>query len=323
MLGLIGLDWGTSSLRAYRFDAAGRLLDSRVRPWGIRHLPPGGFEAALQQITENWPDLPRLACGMVGSRNGWHEVSYVGLPAAAAQLAAAIHVMPGGGRHGLGIVPGMRNPRGADVMRGEETQLAGALQMQPALATRSTWLLPGTHSKWVSVRGAAVVDFGTRMTGELFAVLLHYSILGADTGTGAGTEPPSVVALDAAAFERGVMAARDSRSAGAFSVLFSARTLMLDGALQPASVPSYLSGLLIGEELRSITTEQRFALDEPIQLIGDDALCHRYRAAAHHFEMRFAEPLVDAAAYGLWHLAQLAGWSGAAAQPQDKETSSC
>lgn len=302
MRGLIGLDWGTSSLRAYLFDNQGAIQEVRAQPWGIRQLPAGGFEEALHSITQGWPALPRLACGMVGSRNGWYEVPYLELPAGAEQLAGSIAAATMGDGTLLWIVPGLHNHHGPDVMRGEETQLIGALRMQPALAAKSTWLLPGTHSKWASVRDGQTVDFCTRMTGEFYAVLRHHSIL----GSGMPQATAGAQSMDAIAFQRGVIAARDSGASGALSVLFSARTLMLDGALQPASVSDYLSGLLIGEELRSLAASSRFALDTTIQLIGEAPLCARYRAAGHHFDIHFAEPWADAAAHGLWHLAQLA-----------------
>lgn len=298
MAGLIGLDWGTSSLRAYRLDADGAVAEVRTRPWGIRQLPEGGFDAALAELTTGWPALPRLACGMVGSRNGWCEVPYLDLPADVRALGRALHPFAAGDGRTLHLVPGLRNPRGPDVMRGEETQLFGALARDPSLAAHATFVLPGTHSKWASVHDGAVVDFSTAMTGELFALLRQHSILGAGTGDGAA---------DPEAFARGVVAARDSGATGGLSRLFSTRALMLDGTLAPASVADYLSGLLLGEELRAQLASGRFRVDTPIQLIGDAALCARYRAAAVHFDLSFAEPLIDIVAAGLWQLAVAAG----------------
>jgi 2-dehydro-3-deoxygalactonokinase len=313
MSGLIALDWGTSSLRAYWLDK-GRICDIHAQPWGIRHLPEGGFDGALAEITAGWPRLPRLACGMVGSRQGWMEAPYLDVPADTSQLGRSLrHVRANDGLD-VHIVCGLRNPHGPDVMRGEETQLIGALALHPSLAAQSTWILPGTHSKWVSVRDGAVVDFCTLMTGELFAVLRQHSIL----SVGADHALP-----DPEAFARGVITARDSGAAGALSRLFSTRALMLDGALPATSIPDYLSGLLIGEEFRSALAMDRFRCDAPIQLIGDAALCERYRSAARHFELDLAEPVADAAAYGLWQIARHAQLIDAGSLNLSRESFSC
>lgn len=294
MSGLIGLDWGTTRLRAYRIDDAGRVLAVRTQPWGIRNLPDGGFGAALAGITAGWPMLPRVACGMVGSRHGWLEVPYIDLPASVDGLGAAAGRLRGPDGLDIHIVPGLRNARGPDLMRGEETQILGAIALQPMLATRSHWILPGTHSKWATVDGGAVTDFRTHMTGELFSLLWNHSIL----GTGASDAPATPHA-----FERGVTAARDSGAQGMLGRLFSARSLMLDGELAPGAVAEYLSGLLIGEEFRSALAGHRFRADERFQLIGDAALCDRYRRTATHFGITLQEPIIDAAAYGLWQVA--------------------
>jgi 2-dehydro-3-deoxygalactonokinase len=310
MSGLIALDWGTSSLRAFLFDGTGQLVETRARPWGIRHLPEGGYDAALAEIATGWPALPRLACGMVGSRNGWREVPYIDLPAGASQLGKALGSVRAADGLDVHLVPGLRDPRGPDVMRGEETQLIGALVLRPELAATSTFILPGTHSKWAVVRDGVVTGFRTLMTGELFAVLRQHSILGA-TGVDAVD--------DADAFARGVVAARDSGTAGALSRLFSTRALMLDGALAPASVPDYLSGLLIGEEFRATLADGLARRDAPLQLIGEAALCERYRRAAALFDIELPPPIADAAAHGLWQLAMQAGL----AQIHSRESRAC
>jgi 2-dehydro-3-deoxygalactonokinase len=287
---LVGLDWGTSSLRAMLFAGDGRVLEIRREAWGIRHLPEGGFPAALAAITAGWPALPQLAAGMVGSRNGWHEVPYLDLPAGAPALAAALD--RGEGRPWL--VPGLRDGHGPDVMRGEETQLIGLLASHPALVD-ATIVLPGTHSKWATIRARAIVAFRTLMTGELFALLRQHSILGAGIDADPGTAPD--------AFLDGVRAARDSGAEGAMSRLFGTRARMLDGSLAADAVPDYLSGLLIGEEFRSMAP----ARDEPLWLVGDEALCARYRLAAHVFDQALAPAVADAAPAGLWLVAVAAG----------------
>lgn len=307
---LIGLDWGSSSLRAYLLDEQGGILETRTRGWGIRRLPPGGFDAALDDVLAGWPALPLLASGMVGSRDGWREVPYVDLPAGLDAVARALsHVDSAGGRR-VHLIPGLRHIATADVMRGEETEIFGALALQPVLAARSALLLPGTHSKWVSVRNGRVLDFTTSMTGELYAAVRYHTILGAGLGA---DDPP----VDHEAFLRGVVAARDSGAAGALSRLFSARALVLAGRLAQLAVPDYLSGLLIGEELRAALAAGRIDRATPLQLIGNAPLCRRYAAAASCFELGMALPPPGAAALGLWQIARSAGLT-AAALPQPR-----
>jgi 2-dehydro-3-deoxygalactonokinase len=294
MSGLIALDWGTSSLRAMWMDADGTVVETRRKPWGIRQLPDGGFTAALAAVTDGWPSLPRIASGMVGSRGGWREVAYLDLPAGGEQLAGALDQS-----QELAIVPGLRNARGPDVMRGEETQLVGLMATDQAAAD-ATVLLPGTHSKWVSLQQGRIIDFCTLMTGELYALLRQHSILAAGIAADAAT-------VDDGAFREGVRHARDSGAAGAFSRLFATRARMLGGELSAGSVPDYLSGLLIGEEFRSMQADRRRRTDRPLWLIGDAALCARYRTAAAEFSIALAPDVDDTAAAGLWWLARAAG----------------
>lgn len=300
MSGLIALDWGTSSLRAFRMDADGAVQEKRERPWGIRHLPPGGFAAALAGTIGDWSDAPLIACGMVGSRQGWQEVPYVDVPAGADDLARHLARADIDAGRVLYLVPGLHHRRGPDVMRGEETQLVGALARMPAAAPASTWILPGTHSKWVTVRDSRIVDFATVMTGEVFAVMRGHSILGVDM------EPPG---SDDTAFVQGVREARDSGAAGGFSRLFSTRARRLEGRLSAAGSADYLSGLLIGEEYRAMRAEGRFDTRAPLHMIGAEALCRRYRRAAVLFGISVTPAPAAAAARGLWHIAGQAGLS--------------
>jgi len=298
---LIALDWGTSSLRAYRLGAAGALLQARQRPWGILHLPEGGFPAALQGIAGDWiaaaPTLPLLASGMVGSAQGWAPVPYVDTPSDAATLAAGLHPIDSGLGGHLYVVPGVRH-RGErpDVMRGEETQIVGALAALPALAARSRLLLPGTHSKWVEVQTGRITAFRTYMSGELYAVLKEHSILGRPARE-------TVAASDDTAFDRGVTAAQGAEPLAA--LLFSARTLVLDGRLPAAHSLDYLSGLLIGDELRCALREHNHGV--PMALIGEPALGARYRRALAVFGQLEVAGIDQAAPAGLWALAVAAG----------------
>lgn len=295
--GLIGIDWGSSHLRAYRFDPLGQVLETRARPWGVRALPAGGFPAALDQLLGDWPDLPLLACGMVGSRHGWREVPYRTLPADAQGLARALGRVELPARGQLSIVPGLHTERGPDVMRGEETQVVGALAQHPELRHAARIVLPGTHSKWVTVQAGRVDGFRTAMTGELYALLRQHSVLGA----GMTDAEPAV--FHPAAFRRGVLGARDSGAAGMLSRLFSARTLWLDDLLPAQEIADYLSGLLIGEELRVAAVLGDVDAREPLRLIGEPTLCARYVAAIDAFGWPAAQLVEQAAARGLWEIA--------------------
>jgi 2-dehydro-3-deoxygalactonokinase len=296
---LIGLDWGTSSLRAYLYDADGKVVASRQQSWGIRHLPEGGFTAAWRAITQDWPACVAVAAGMVGSRQGWREVPYVDIPADAASIAKGMLRIEAEAGRALWIAPGLRRNQPADVMRGEETQIIGALALHQAYQANAVFILPGTHSKWATVIDGRIAAFDTVMTGELYALLTKHSILGA--GLPDNTAPFSLYS-----FLRGLHAVKESREQGLFSRLFSTRALMLAGHLAAEEVPDFLSGLLIGEEFR-IARVRDHGSETPLCLIGDASLCQRYAVAATHFG--YAEPVVidDAAAQGLWQLASTSG----------------
>lgn len=295
---LIGLDWGSTRLRAYRFDDAGGVAEMRALPWGSRHLPAGGFAEAFAQAVEGWPRAPVLACGMVGSRGGWREAPYLDTPCRLDALAGALTPVDAPDGRTVHIVPGLRDPAGPDVMRGEETQVAGVLAQAPTLAGDVRLLMPGTHSKWVRVREGAVTGFTTVMTGELFALLRGHSVLGAGLPEGCD---------DHAAFARGVAAAQASGAAGGLSRLFSARALMLEGALAPSSVADFLSGLLIGDELRMALAAGWATTDAPLLVVGEDALCARYLQAAPSFGLSLQPTTGATAASGLWQVAATAG----------------
>jgi 2-dehydro-3-deoxygalactonokinase len=299
---LIGLDWGTSSLRACLFDGLGGVVARRSRPWGIQHLPDGGYAAAFRGVVgdwrDHWPDAPVLAAGMVGSRTGWHEVPYVACPADATTIAAGI--VPFTSECGLvHLVPGVvQDAPFPDVMRGEEAQIIGALAHDPSLAARSLIVLPGTHCKWARVEDGRVTRFTTYLTGELFAVLRDHSVLGRPSrDAGDGTDSSR-----AAAFRRGVETARQSGAAGVAGKLFTTRSLVLCGGLAAADALDYLSGLLIGEELRSALATHGDPAPAGV-LVGDAALCGRYRTACAAFGLTGIRVLDDTGPLGLWRIA--------------------
>lgn len=289
----MALDWGTTSLRAYLLGDDGMVLDWRSEPLGILQVKGADFEGVFAAVTAEWRApgraLPAIASGMIGSAQGWLQAPYVDVPADVGAVARAIAIEP---RSGLRIVPGLAQRGTApDVMRGEETQLFGAMTQSPLLAREGTVVLPGTHSKWARISDGRVVSFATYMTGELFAVLRSHSILGRLA------EPTAALAeAPGAAFQRGVRAA--SGSPGLTSVLFSARSAVLVGDLPAAECLEYLSGLLIGDEVRSALARQ----GRPRAIIGEPALCGRYVAALRELGAGEVDVLGDTAAAGLWHI---------------------
>ena len=315
---LIALDWGTTSLRAYLFGASGDVLAARTSAAGIMNLPSapedGGFDAAFDDACGAWlaagPSLPVIAAGMVGSAQGWVPAPYVDTPASAEALAAAVvHVRTARGLT-IAVVPGVLEPGALpNVMRGEETQIVGALQADDGsaaggLSPQSALIgLPGTHAKWVEVEGARIERFHTFMTGEIYAALMEHTILGRTMKRPA--------APDLAAFARGVAVAREHGAAGLLATAFSSRTLVLTGQLAADEQPDYLSGLLIGHELaglEAVLARRGVALraSEP-RLIGADALCERYRVALAQFGCTNAQLVRHATERGLWRIATKAG----------------
>jgi 2-dehydro-3-deoxygalactonokinase len=296
---LIALDWGTTSLRAYLLGRGAEILERRAEPLGILHVRDRDFSAAYEHVTGDWrrahPDLPALACGMIGSAQGWREAPYVSAPADAKDLARALVDAPAGG---LRIVPGVAQ-RGShpDAMRGEETQVIGALANHPELGRRSLIVLPGTHSKWVRVEAGRVDAFTTYVTGELFALLGEHSTL----GRLALERPDASERERAAAFADGVRRARDATQGGGLApLLFGARAGALVGNVPAGATLDYLSGLLLGDELRSGLA----AAGPPDALAGDPALCSRYANALAHFGVDGVPVLSDPAPTGLWTIAE-------------------
>jgi 2-dehydro-3-deoxygalactonokinase len=286
---LIAVDWGTSSLRAARIAANGDVLEERASQRGILTVPAGGFPAVLEETCGDWlrtPDALCLVSGMAGSQQGWREAPYCACPAGFDELGRALAWLE---PNRIAIVPGLRCEHEGmpDVMRGEEVQIFGALSL---LDVRDgVFVLPGTHSKWAEVRGGAVQSFRTCMTGEVYALLRQHSIL-------ARTLPPEDGPLQQDAFLQGV---RHARAAGSLlSAAFSARTLALFGRLAPEAQASYLSGLVIGEELRA-----QGALPPQVTLIGSSALIQRYALALDALGAS-TRSLGSAATWrGLWALA--------------------
>lgn len=297
---LLALDWGTSNLRASLLGDEGAVLETRRGASGVMAVAAGGFADALHTLCGDWlaahPQLPLIASGMVGSRQGWREAPYLDLPAGPAQAAAALTPVDIGRGRLLHIVPGACDrprPGRFDVMRGEETQVWGS-------TTAAGWcVLPGTHSKWVGVDAQGrVARLHTYMTGELYALLCQHGTPGRLMVMGGH---------DDAAFAAG-LALGAAEHAQATQALFAARTAGLLGGVAPGALPDYLSGLLIGIEIASalgaLPAEARHA---PLLLIGDEDLCARYARALRLLGADSRNAAPGATERGLWRVACAAG----------------
>jgi 2-dehydro-3-deoxygalactonokinase len=297
---LIAIDWGTTAARAYAVDAHGEILDTRSAPLGIQQVPNGGFGIAFDALLGDWKawPVPRMAAGMIGSRQGWIEAPYLPCPATFQSLASHVVETP---QRELAIVPGLvaRDADGVpDVMRGEETQLAGAFDDD---SPRALVVLPGTHSKWAVVERGQVVAFASYMTGELYAVLMAHSILGRLAHVGDAPSAPG------AAFEAGL--ARGLAGGGFAHRVFAARTLALTGGLDGRDVPDFLSGVLVGDEIAGARRWAGERGDDATRVcvIGSDALTDRYVFALSHVGIDARRGPADAAARGIVRIARLAG----------------
>ncbi|WP_225781693.1 2-dehydro-3-deoxygalactonokinase [Xenophilus sp. Marseille-Q4582] len=264
---LVAVDWGTSSLRGARIDeATGQVREERSAPRGILTVPAGGFPAVFDELFGDWMREPGAHClisGMAGSRQGWVEAPYCACPADAADVAQHILAIEPGR---IALVPGLSDTHDGvpDVMRGEEVQIFGAMALTGQHS--GLFVLPGTHNKWVRVQDGRVRGFHTFMTGEFYALLAQHSILARTLQA----EAP----LDEAAFLQGVQRVR-AHAGGLLHHAFGARTLALFHQMAEGSLASYLSGLLIGEELNA----QTLNTEDTVVLVGGAALTQRYALA--------------------------------------------
>lgn len=279
---ILACDWGTSSFRLMRVREDGEIVGELSSQRGVKYLQNCDMGAYLLEqcrYLDASGKLPVILCGMVGSGIGWREVPYVSCPTSSASLAKALQVMPLQAVRAY-CVPGVKKLRGdeADVMRGEETQVIGWLSEAAELERANSLLcLPGTHSKWVSVVDGEIRDFRTAFTGELYAVLKEHSVLVQ------GAQQHSV-----SAFERGL---QDSRvDSSLIYQLFGARSRAVLGILDPQHSASYLSGLLVGTEVKFMLQQlEATGEGEPlVHLVCGDSLADSYRRALsfYGFECR-------------------------------------
>ncbi len=293
---MIGIDWGSSGFRAYRLSDDGSIRERRTAASGIASLTPTDYAAVLEQQIGDWlhdePTKPVLLSGMVGSRQGWREAPYAACPAGMAELVAALCPVDLGDGRVVQIIPGLscRNAHGnPDVMRGEETQIFGL-----DLPAQATLCMPGTHSKHVQVRDGRIASFATAMTGEVFALLKSHGLIAAMLAS-TDSKPEE---LDVAAFEAGL--ALSGQPGGLLHHIFSVRTRRLFNELSAEAAAHYLSGILIGHELRAT------AWAGQVVIVGTGGLAMRYRKAFAFLGIDTDVAPEDAAATGLYRLGKLA-----------------
>ncbi len=258
----IAVDWGTSNLRAYAMQGATALAQVQSQD-GMSRLAPDQFEAALNRLTAPWQagPVPVVACGMVGSRQGWTEAAYQPVPCA--PLAARPTRAPTTDGRPVFIIPGLSQDRPADVMRGEETQIAGFLNLNPGWD--GVLCLPGTHTKWVHISAGEIVSFQTFMTGELFDLLSHTSVLRHSVGGDGWDDTAFDAALSETLSTPERLAAR----------LFMLRASDLLHAQSKAAARASLSGYLIGAELAAA---RAYWLGQNIGILGSGDQARAYRA---------------------------------------------
>ncbi|WP_417724306.1 2-dehydro-3-deoxygalactonokinase [Salipiger sp.] len=260
----IAVDWGTSHLRVWQMARDGTVLERAESTDGMGGLDRDGFEPALLRLLPP-PVLPLvvIVCGMAGARQGWHEAAYAKVPCTPPGLPQAVKVPTRNPLLDVRILPGVAQDRPADVMRGEETQVAGFLSLNPGFD--GILCLPGTHCKWVHVSAGEIVSFRSFMTGELFALLSRQSVLRHSMGEG----------WDPEAFDTGVDQAM-GRPAAVAADLFTIRAESLLHGLDGATASSRLSGLLIGLELAAA---RPYWLGQSVAILGSSGLARHYRSA--------------------------------------------
>ena len=260
----IAADWGTSHLRVWGMAGA-EVLCSAASDRGMAQLARAEYEAALLALVGDWlPEgqiTPVVACGMVGSRQGWVEAPYRTLPCP--PLGGALACAPVRDlRLSVHVVAGLKQGKPADVVRGEETQVAGFLALNPGWD--GVICLPGTHSKWIHVSAGEVVSFQTFLTGEMFALLSEHSVL-----------RHSVAGWKDAGFAEGLAQGME-RPDRLLARLFSLRAEGLLDGLDPATARARLSGLLIGAELAAA---KPYWLGQRVAILGTADLARLYATA--------------------------------------------
>ena len=293
---MIGIDWGTTNFRAFLLDAKGNIRDRRKAHCGVLHVADGRYAETLRAEVGDWLDRGEdrvMACGAIGSKGGWREMPYVSCPIGVTELArgtvtvpfakAQVRLVPGVGYVDADGVP--------DTMRSEETQIAG---IRAELGAGGLVCLPGTHSKWARLQNGRIVSYASHMTGEVFGALREHTIFARTMCDGP---------TDWTAFEQGL--ARSGNRGGWLHHVFGVRALCVNRRLGELAAPWYLSGLLIGHEVRAA-----LPAGELVHLVGEPNLTPLYARAIAVLggEARIEDP--EAAARGLAAIGAAIDWDG-------------
>ncbi|WP_434055585.1 MAG: 2-dehydro-3-deoxygalactonokinase [Roseibium sp.] len=264
----IAVDWGTTNLRIWALDSRDQILAHRTSGKGMSSLARDEFEPTLLTLVDDVlaPGIrtPVIICGMAGSRQGWAEAPYKSTPCAPPELRDATVVKTADRRLDVRILPGIKQSDPDDVMRGEETQIAGFLAANPGHS--GTLCLPGTHTKWVSLKDGVVERFRTCMSGELFGLLTRQSVLRHSVGSSE---------MDETAFEDAIQEITQHPHIFAAS-LFGIRASGLVSDMPADTARGRLSGFLIGAEIAAVRDD--FDLVS-VSLLGSDHIAKAYHTA--------------------------------------------
>ena len=262
----IAADWGTTHMRAWAIDEKGEVLAYSESNEGMKDLQQNEFEPVLLRLIENWLDnkkiTPVMACGMVGARQGWVETPYLKTPCVPIDKIQLTVASTKDSRIQVNLVPGVMQHKPADIMRGEETQIAGFVKENPSFD--GIVCLPGTHTKWVNVRAGQIEKFRTFMTGELFGVISNNTLI---------KHSIESEGWDQVSFDNGVIKGFDNP--GLITAdLFSLRSESIVNDLDSNSARATLSGLLLGVELNGAISYWK---DKNVILIGSELLTNNYQ----------------------------------------------
>ena len=275
----IAVDWGTSNARVWAIDEFGQPLARASSARGMATLEPHEFESALLELIGDWlsddRSLPVFACGMVGARQGWIEAPYMEVPCKPLSPASFRLAPTTDRRIAVRIAGGLCQSEPPDVIRGEETQIAGFLAERPEFD--GVACMPGTHTKWVEISDGRVIRFKSFISGELFSLLQNHSVLRHSLASGN---------IDDAAFED-ELDRLVGRSDAPLSAMFSLRAEDLLFQTPPDVLRAKLSAALIAAEGRAA---QPFWNNRRVVLIGEQSLSKFYGLALNKLGVEAETP---------------------------------